>query len=88
MGAANAVLRRGAGSAHRDHAPDSGRMSGAIVTATLTGPVNWLTADESRSSVGARGSVACWWQVAQRGVAAVVVVVVFPVADHYAGLSQ
>ena len=29
-------------------------------------PVNWSTADESRSSVGAGGSIAGWWEVAQR----------------------
>ena len=29
-------------------------------------PVNWSTANESRSSVGAGGSIAGWWEVAQR----------------------
>jgi hypothetical protein len=34
------------------------------------------------------GSVAGWGLVAQGGVAAVVVVVVFPVADDYLGVGQ
>jgi len=50
--------------------------------------VNWSTANESRSLVGTGGSVAGRGLVAQGRMAAVVVVVVFPVVDDYAGLSQ
>jgi hypothetical protein len=50
-------------------------------------PENWSTA-QSYSSVGTGGSVAGWGSVAQGGVSAAVVVVVFPVADDDAGLGQ
>src|SRR6201993_3348841 len=45
-------------------------------------------ANESRSSVGTAGSVAGWGLVAQGGVTAVVVVVMFPVADDHPGVRQ
>ena len=50
--------------------------------------MNWSTANESRSFVGTGGSVAGWRLVAQGRVPAVVVVVVFPVADDHSGLGQ
>ncbi len=51
-------------------------------------PENWSTRYESRSSVGAGGSVVRWSLVAERAVSSVVVVVVLPVGDHDPGLGQ
>ncbi len=56
-------------------APPNGRqdrMSGTIITPTLTGDLDLCTADGSRSSVGAGGSVAGWSQIAQSRMSAMV----------------
>jgi hypothetical protein len=54
----------------------------------LTGARGMIHKNKNRSSVDTAGSVAGRGLVAQGGMATVVVVVIFPVADDDAGLRQ